>query len=593
MAWTISTPEPPGPPGLTSSEPIRRDGSVAGSRATDSPICVPRGSSWSSGTCTVPHCAPPAHGLQATFVWAACAVAGTSSVTAHASAPSSFVLLARGAAPAAPVGATPLGSRAMIDLLLRPAHELARLVRDGEVSARELVQASLDAIAARDGEVGAFAEVFEDALQEVGEIVAGDERPFAGVPIAIKNNRAVAGRRLTFGARFAGDLRARHDHNAVARLRRAGFVVVGTTKLPEWGILPVSESTAWDAPARNPWDLGRTPGGSSGGSGAAVAAGMVPVAHANDGGGSTRIPAACCGLVGLKPQRGRISMAPEVGEAFLVTDGVLTRTVEETAALLDLLAGPELGDASWAPPPDEPFAVQARREPQGLRIAATTKPALPGAEVDAAGARALAEASDLLRELGHEVVEADPPWGEDRELLRTFTALFGPAVSTQIAFLELVNGRPATREDMEGLSWAIYETCKGIDAVQAQLAAYRVQAHARAVVTWSAQFDAVLTPALLEAPLPIGTLDADGPDPMGTFARSGRFTPYTAISNITGSPAISLPLLARTADEGAEGLPLAVQLIGRPAGEGPLLALAAQLEAARPWADRVAPMARG
>jgi amidase len=475
------------------------------------------------------------------------------------------------------------------ELLFRPVDELAGLVRSGELSARELVGLSLERIDALDGEVGAFVDVFEDALQEAEGIRPGDERPFAGVPVAIKNNRGVAGRRLTFGSGFADGLTAPYDHNVVSRLKRAGFVVVGTTKLPEWGILPVSEPRAL-GPARNPWDLSRTPGGSSGGSAAAVAAGMVPVAHANDGGGSTRIPAACCGLVGLKPQRGRISLAPDAGEVFLVQDGVLTRTVRETAVLLDLLAGPEPGDSSWAPPPARPFAEQAGAEPRGLRIAATTKPALPGAAVDEAGARAVAETAALLRDLGHEVVEEDPPWGDDASVLQTFTASFGPAVSTQIAFLELVNGRPATAGDMEALSWHVYRASRETDSVQAALAALQLQGLARAIVQWTARFDALLTPALREAPLPIGTLDTDGPDPRATFARSGLFTPYTAISNVTGSPAVSLPLFAREEAEGAAGLPLGVQLVGRPAEEGALLALAAQLEAALPWHDRRAPV---
>jgi amidase len=317
-----------------------------------------------------------------------------------------------------------------------------------------------------------------------------------------------------------------------------------------------------------------------------VAAGAVPVAHANDGGGSTRIPAACCGLVGLKPQRGRISFAPEAGELFLVQDGVLTRTVAETAALLDLLAGPEPGDASWAPPPEAPFAELARREPSGLRIGVTLKSPLAGVEVDAAGRRAVDEASALLRELGHEVVETDPPWGEDRDMLRTFTASFGPALSTQIAFASLLAGREPTPDDMEALSWAIWQGAKRLDSVGAAFAGLQLQAAGRAIVVWASQFDAVLIPALAEAPLPVGTLDTDGPEPMRAFARSGEFTPYTAVSNITGSPAISLPLAQRSAEEGAEGVPLAIQLIGQPAGEGPLLALAAQLEAARPWAGR-------
>ena len=202
----------------------------------------------------------------------------------------------------------------------------------------------------------------ERALATAGEIGPGDERPFAGVPIAIKNNRAVEGLRLTNGCSLMAEYVADYDHNVTRRLRAAGFVIVGTTTLPEYGILPVSEARMF-GPTRNPWDLERTPGGSSGGAAAAVASGMVPVAHGNDGGGSIRIPAACCGLVGLKPARGRISLAPELGDSPIEIDGVLTRTVADTAAILDVLAGYEPGDATWAPPPAEPFAAAARRAP--------------------------------------------------------------------------------------------------------------------------------------------------------------------------------------------------------------------------------------
>jgi len=203
-----------------------------------------------------------------------------------------------------------MSATAAADLPFRPVTELAEMVRSGELSARELVQASLDRIEALNPQLNAFVDIFaEEALAEADAIEPGDARPFAGVPIAIKNNRAVAGRRLTFAARLVGDFVAPLDDYVVARLKRAGFVIVGTTTLPEYGILPCTE-TARFGPTHNPWDVTRTPGGSSGGSGAAVASGMVPIAHANDGGGSTRIPAACNGLVGLKPQRGRISVGP-------------------------------------------------------------------------------------------------------------------------------------------------------------------------------------------------------------------------------------------------------------------------------------------
>jgi amidase len=471
------------------------------------------------------------------------------------------------------------------DLLFRPAGELAGLVRSGEVSARELVQTSLDRIEELNPRLNAFVDVFADeALAAADAVEPGDERPFAGVPIAIKNNRAVEGQRLTFAAEFFGDFVAPYDHNVTRRLKDAGFIVVGSTTLPEYGILPVTEGRRF-GPTRNPWDTERTPGGSSGGSAAAVASGMVPVAHANDGGGSTRIPAACCGLVGLKPQRGRVSLAPEVGGTFLVVDGVLTRTVGETAQILDVLAGHELGDAFWAPEPEQPFADAAVQEPGRLRIALTTTLPLPDAPLDPVCARAAHDAADLLRSLGHEVVEEEAPW-QIPGTLDLFTASFGPGIATQIAFAAMIAGREPTEADMEPLSWAIWNVCKEIDSTQALSAEFQLQGFGRAIVGWTAQYDAVLTPALAEAPVPIGTIDASSADPMADFARSGAFTPYAAISNITGSPAISVPLYQREDN----GLPLGVQLIGQPAQEGALLALAAQLEAACPWADRRAPV---
>ncbi|MDX6725558.1 MAG: amidase [Baekduia sp.] len=474
-----------------------------------------------------------------------------------------------------------MSTAAGAELLFRPVHELAALVRAGTITARELVSASLDRIAELNPSLNAFVDVFaQDALAEADAIGPGDPRPFAGVPIAIKNNRAVAGRRLTFASNFAGDFLAPYDHNVVARLKAAGFVIVGTTTLPEWGILPTTETARFGA-TRNPWDQSRTPGGSSGGSAAAVASGMVPIAHANDGGGSTRIPAACCGLVGLKPQRGRISSAPEAGHVFLVADGVLTRTVRETAEVLDVLAGPELGDMTWAPPPAQPFAQAAGRKPGRMRIAMSTLSPVPGAPVDPVCVQAVQDAAGLLESLGHEVVEADPPWAQ-AELSRVFTASFGPAVCTQIRLAEMLAGREATAADMEPLSWALFELCRSINSVDALLAEFQLHGVGRALIQWVAQYDALLTPTLAEAPLPLGTLNPlDADDPMGAFTRSASFTPFTPPCNISGQPAISVPLYER-----ADGLPLAVQLIGQPAQEGALLALAAQLEDAHPWAER-------
>ena len=468
----------------------------------------------------------------------------------------------------------------MSDLMFRPVTELAELVRSGEVSARELVGASLERIEALNGEINAFVHVDEEgALAAADAVTPGDDAPFAGVPIAIKDNKPVAGMPLTFGSSFFGDFVAGHDAYMVRRLREAGFVIVGKTNLPEFGILPVSEPTRF-GPARNPWDTGRTPGGSSGGAAAAVAAGMVPIAHGNDGGGSTRIPAACCGLVGLKPQRGRISLGPDVGEAFLVADGVLTRTTEETALLLDILAGYEVGDATWAPPPEEPFAATAGREPKPLRIALTLDPPLEGAQIDPVCAAAARDAGELLASLGHEVEEVTPPWALPG-LLELFTAAFGPAVSMTILFASMIREREPAAEDVEALSWYIWNESKALDAPHYLGAVAQLQGVARSLIAFHETYDLILTPTLAERPAPIGEIDGAGPDPRATFRRSGQFTPFTALANVTGQPAISVPLA-----HGEDGLPTGIQLFGPPLGEGLLLSVAAQLEAARPWADR-------
>src|SRR4051812_7583541 len=465
------------------------------------------------------------------------------------------------------------------DLMFRPIDELAGMVRSGDLSARELVQTSLDAIEALNPELNAFVDVFaEDALAEAEDIEAGDERPYAGVPIAIKNNRPIAGRRLTYCADFMGDYTPQHDHNVVRRLRDAGFVIVGTTTVPEWGILPWINTKRFGL-TRNPWDTARTSGGSSGGSGAAVAAGMVPIGYGNDGGGSTRIPAACCGLVGLKPQRDRVSMAPEIGTSFLTIDGVLTRTVAETAALLDVLAGYETGDANWAPPPARPFAEDAQHPPSGLRIAMTTKPPID-CDVAPAHVEALRDTAEALESLGHHVEEADPPWGQP-EMLDVFTAVFGPGVCLQIAQARLIQGREPAEEELEPISWALWSLSNNLSAIAAGVARGHLEIAPRQLVGWMEPYDALLTPSLAEPPVELNTVHWQTDDPMGLFTRSGHFTPFTATANITGLPAISLPT-----HHSDDGLPIGTHLIGKPAGEGPLLALSAQIEAARPWADR-------
>ena len=463
----------------------------------------------------------------------------------------------------------------------RPATELAALVRAGEVSARELVVESLRRIDELQPTINAFAHVaHESALAAADDMDPGDRRPFAGVPVAIKDNRSVTCMPLTMGSDVFGDFVAQRDSYLVRRLREAGFVIVGKTSMPEMGILPTTEPRRF-GPTRNPWDTERTPGGSSGGAAAAVAAGMVPVAHGNDGGGSIRIPAACCGLVGLKPARGRVSVGPDGGHSFLVCDGMLTRSVRDTAELLDVLAGPEPGDATWAPPPPAAgYTALAEVDPGHLRIALILEPPLEDASVDPVHVQAARDAGSLLESLGHQVEEVTPPWS-GLNLLPDFTRAFGPLVSFTTWLGGRLNGRETTAEDVEPLTWALYERARSQDTMKYLIAENRLESVARSIVQALAPYDAVLTPVLARRPVSIGEIDGLGPDPMDKFRKSGYFTPFTAMFNVTGQPAIALPLY-----QGDDGLPTAVQLVGPPAREEVPLSLATQLEEAQPWADR-------
>ena len=467
----------------------------------------------------------------------------------------------------------------MSELLFKPASELATLIHTGQISSSELVGAALERIEALQPTINAFTHIdAEGAMATAEKISADDPRPFAGVPIAVKDTAPVAGMPYTMGSDLFGDFVPGHDAFLVRRLRDAGFVIVGKTSMPEFGILPVSEPRRF-GPVRNPWDTDRTPGGSSGGAAAAVASGMLPLAHGSDGGGSIRIPASCCGLVGLKPTRGRISRGPEQGDDFLVQDGVLTRTVADTAELLDVLAGYELGDATWAPPPSEPFAAATKRDPGRLRIGYTTTAPIE-ADLDPLCVRAVHDAAQLLVELGHNVDEVAAPWGDD-DLLETFTMVFGTPIAMGVFFGGLVTGREPSAELVEPLSWTIWEGIRERSALDYLLARTQLTGISRGIIALWESYDVVLTPALAERPVRIGEIDACSDDPWEDFRRSGRFTPYTALFNVTGQPAISVPLF-----HGEDGLPTAVQIAGRPADEATLLSLAAQLEAARPWADR-------
>jgi amidase len=461
-----------------------------------------------------------------------------------------------------------------MDLAFLSAVEQARLVGTREVSSTELVRLYLERIARLDPELNAFVTVCgEAALKRAAAIDAerGDE-PFRGVPIAVKDLTPTAGLRTTFSSHAYSDFVPEYDTAVVRRIREAGFVIVGKTNTPEFGTTAFTESDLNGA-TRNPWNTDRTPGGSSGGAAAALAAGLIPIAHGTDGGGSIRIPASCCGVFGLKPSRGRVSSAPFGSLEGLSTAGPLSRTVEDAAHLLDVLAGYEPGDPWWAPPPERPFASAAAAPPGALRIAVTSVPPIE-TPVSSECISALHSAAALLAELGHEVVESTPPW-TDPDLFHTFIEVWQAGVALHpIDDLSLLT--PLNR--------GLVESARASSAVDYVRAVARLQLIARRTVSFWEKIHVVLTPTLAMPPVAIGWQEsAEGA--IEQLLRNTEFTPFTAIANLTGLPAVSLPL--HWSDD---GLPIGVQAIGPPSGEALLLGLAAQVEAARPWVQRRPPI---
>ncbi len=461
------------------------------------------------------------------------------------------------------------------DLLHLCAVDKAALVRAGEVSARELVQASLDEIERLNPTLNAFvALAAERALAEADRVGPGDARPLCGVPVGIKDLlSATEGLPTTEGSAAFGDWVADHDSVHVRRLREAGAIVVGKTNTPELGLRPVTENARYGA-TRNPWDPELSPGGSSGGSAAAVASGMVSLADASDLGGSIRIPAACCGLVGLKPSLGRVSIGPDLGDVGAGTpaDGVLTRTVMDTAVALDAIAGAEPGDRHHAPAPATSFADAAREAPGRLRVRLCLE-APYGVPVDEAPAAAAAAAARALESLGHEVVEAVPAWDDDsfRSSWSTFT---GGTCQHLVRVLERLHGRPVDAEKLEPATRAWLIDTPPTSLVDYLEAAERLWAFSRRIQAGWARDEVLLTPTLTRLPAPVGGMQSQA----GVTDDAGRFSALVRIWNVTGQPAISLPFA-----ETAAGVPVGVQLVGAHGCDDVLLGVAAQLETAAGW----------
>jgi len=459
------------------------------------------------------------------------------------------------------------------------ALDQGELVRRREVSPAELVEHYLER-ADRLDTVGAFVTVTADRARERAAALSmatarpDGAGPLFGVPTAIKDLNSTAGVRTTFGSAAYADFVPDVSDHVTEALEGAGLVSLGKTNTPEFGSPCYTEPDV-APPAVTPWDRTRTAGGSSGGAAAAVAAGLVPLAQGSDGGGSIRIPASCCGLVGLKPSRGRISGHPFYGDPVgLATAGTLARTVRDAAALLDVLAGRRVGDPSWAPPPSETFLAACERDPGRLRVARFIEPVITDTPVDPECRRAWEDASRLLGSLGHEVVDVPVP------LPRDAVADF----ETCWAVLTALSPVPPDREHLlRPLTRWLAARGHAVSAPEFGLAIGAVRRHAATALTELAAYDLVLTPTLAAPPVPVGAIRDDA-DPAADFEAQKRFTPWTSAWNVTGMPAVSLPLHWTP-----DGLPVGVMLAARPAEEELLLAVAAQVEAAAPWSDRRPP----
>jgi len=461
------------------------------------------------------------------------------------------------------------------------AIELAAAIRAKELSPVAVTDHYLRRTAELNDQVGAFYTVTPELAAEQAlaaeKAVAraadpADLPPLTGVPIPIKDLNQVAGVRQTFGSLAYENNVPQGDDYVVTRLKDAGVVITGKTSTPEFG-LPCYTETKIGPPARTPWDLSRSAGGSSGGAAAAVSAGLAPAAQGSDGAGSIRIPSSVCGLFGIKPSRGRISGGPLVPDLLgFGVDGPLTRTVADAALLLDVMTGNYPGDMYTQPPlpPGETFLGYASRPPGRLRIGRTLQAPVPGVEVHPDCVEAYEDASRLLASLGHEVEDVALPLGED--IVPFFEIIY-------YAYATLTPVDPSQEHILLPLTRYLRERGRATAAPDFIFAQAYMQFVTRPAVAALAAYDAILTPTLARPPVPVGYFDEV--DPAENFERQKRFTPWTAIYNVSGLPAVNVPL-----HWSAEGLPIGVMLAGRMGDEGPLISLSAQLEQARPWKDR-------
>ena len=460
---------------------------------------------------------------------------------------------------------------------------LAALVARGDVTPLELTEEAIARIERHNGTLNAvILKMYEIARERAQKMPAGKgEGAFYGVPFLLKDILGDhAGVPTAQGCRFMADSPAAMDSTLVARYRAAGFVFLGKTNVPEFGLVPTTESALY-GPACNPWNTAHSTGGSSGGSAAAVAAGIVPIAHANDGGGSIRIPASCCGLVGLKPTRARNPLGPTLGDILggMIAEHVVSRTVRDSAAVLDCTHGPELGDPYWAPPYAGSYLKEVGTPPGKLRVAFTTR-TLEDKPLHEECTRAILDAAKLCADLGH-VVEEAAPMVSTEMMTEAFLIAWAAGLAMNIDAYAMLHGRTPTEDQFEGLTWALYQQGKEVSASRYLVAVAMMQILTRQVAHFHSNYDVFLTTTLSAPPMRNGLLDVQERDPAIAFAPLIDYVPFTPLANATGQPSLSLPLHWT-----ADGLPVGVLFQAGSGNEALLYRLAGQLEAARPWIDR-------
>jgi len=457
----------------------------------------------------------------------------------------------------------------------------AELVAGGEVSATDLVEAAIERIEEFDAPLNSVVVRWYDdarvaAADVDGRLARGERVPlFAGVPTLLKDLWAHSvGHPMTNGnAGLQAEMPiSTYDTTLVSRFRDAGLISLGRTNSPELGSLPVTEPLSF-GPTRNPWSTDHTPGGSSGGAAAAVAAGLVPIANASDGGGSIRIPASCCGLIGLKPSQGRITMGPDRDESGLSVNFAVTRSMRDTASLLDAVCGPGVGDNVIAPAPSRPYTDEVGADPGRLRIGLLARHPLGGAldpECETAGRHG----ASVLEHLGHEVSEAHPAVLEDASFSNRFMAIWATNMSLGIQTMGRMIGRDLTEDEVEPVNWAMSEFARHMTATDLAAAFGAINEYRRKMQSWWADgWDLLVTPTLSEPPVRIGEHDATPDDPMAGMKRAAEFVSFTPPFNTSGQPAISLPLHITD-----DGLPVGVQLVAAYGREDLLIRVASQIE---------------